>query len=264
MRIFISTDLEGISGVCVWDQTRDLTSAGYQEARRLLMGDIAAVVEGCRDAGVDGDIIVSDGHGGGHNFVAELMSPQAVYLTGKARPPMSQREAIYAGFDAAILLGYHAMAGTPDGILRHTQSSKGGNRYWYNDRECGEIVQSSLMYGHFGTPVIMVTGDDATCREAHDFLGPDVVTVSVKKGISEQFGFLPAPETARGLLREGAAKAVENAGRCRPFTMELPIRGRLRFPDKARADAQRPRRARRVDDCTFEAVFENATQIYEF
>jgi len=266
MQIFISTDLEGVTGVCVWEQTRDRTTAAYQEARRLLMGDIAAVVEGCRDADPEADILVCDGHGGGFNFVPELMHPGARYLTGVARPPMSWRAALYEGADAAILLGYHAMAGTPDGILRHTQSSLGGNRYWYNERECGEIAQSALIFGHFGIPVIMVTGDDATCREAHAFLGADLVTVSVKTGVSEQFGVLLPPEQARDRLRRGAAEAVRRAkaGRCAPFVMDLPIRGRLRFPDKSRADAFRPRRARRVDDYTFEAVFERALDIYEF
>ncbi len=263
MRILISTDLEGVSGVCVWEQTRELSSAMYQEARRLLMADISAVVNGCRDADADADIVVCDGHGGGFNFVPELMAPGARYLTGRARPPFSRREALYPDFDAAILLGYHAMAGTPNAFLAHTQSSHGGNRYWYNEVESGEIVQSALVFGHFDIPVILVTGDDATAREARRCLG-DVETVIVKEALGEQFGFLLSLEEAHARLRVGAAAAVRGLPRRRAHKQKLPIRGRLRFPDKSRADAFHPRRASRVDDCTFEAVFERALDIYEF
>jgi len=263
MRVIVCTDLEGISGICVWEQTREMTTQLYQDARRLLMGDVAAVVEGCREAGAD-DVLVHDGHGGGFNFVPELMHPGARYLTGRARPRFSDYAARIQGFDAAILLGYHAMAGTPDGFLRHTQSSRGGNRYWYNGRECGEIAQSALLYGHFGIPVVMVTGDTATCREAREFLGEQTVTVAVKEGFGEQFGALLAPLAAHDLIRQGAREALGRAGECKPFTLDLPIRGRLSYPDKETADKLNPRRSQRVDDTTFEALFESALHIHEF
>lgn len=263
VRVIIDTDLEGISGVCVWDQTRDPTTTHYQEARRLLMGDVNAAVEGCLGGGAE-EVVVDDGHGGGFNFLPELMHPNAKYLTGKSRPPLGQREHVYRGFDAALLVGYHAMAGTEDGLLRHTQSSAAGNRYWYNDRECGELVQSALVLGHFGTPVVMVTGDEATCREARGFFGEDIVTVPVKEGYAEQFGTLLAPAAAQALIQEGAREALRRVSRCKPFVMELPVRGQLRFPDKSTADAYRPIRACRPDDYTFEATFECALEIYEF
>ena len=263
MRIIIATDLEGISGVCVWDQTRDRASTHYQEARRLLMDDIAAAVDGCLEGGATA-VVVSDGHGGGFNIVPELMHPKAKYLTGQARPPMRERAHIYDGFDAAILLGYHAMAETGDGILRHTQSSRGGNRYWYNDRECGEIAQSALLYGHFGMPVVMVAGDEAACREARQFLGEDIVTAAVKEGFGEQFGLLLSPSAAHDLIRAGAKEAMGRVSRCKPFVMELPIKGRLQFAEKSTADNFKPRRAARIDDRTFEATFESMLDIYGF
>ena len=263
MRVVIATDLEGISGVCVWQQTRDRTTLYYQEARRLLMGDIGAAVDGCLEGGAD-DVLVSDGHGGGFNIVPELMHPRATYITGTNRPPVADRARVYEGVDAAVLLGYHAMAGTADGMLRHTQSSKAGNRYWYNERECGEIAQSALLFGHFGTPVVMVTGDAAACREAGGLLGQDVVTVVVKEGYGEQFGALLSPAAAHELIREGAREAMGRVATTQPFTMDLPIRGRLRFPDKSTADSFRPGRAVRTDDYTFETQFERALDIYSF
>ncbi len=263
MRVIVLTDLEGVSGVVVWDQSRNRESHRYQEACRLLMGDIAAAVEGCLEAGAT-DILVTDGHGGGFNFMPELMHPGARYLTGVARPPMSQRAAVYSGFDAAILLGYHAMQGTPAALLRHTQSSRNGNRYWYGGRECGEIAQSALVLGANGVPVVMVTGDQATAREARAFLGEAVETVTVKEALGEQFGILLAPEAGRKAIRKGARRALERRAGCRPFTMDVPLEGHLRFPDKATADAFEPRQAQRLDDLTFRARFARLFDIYEF
>jgi D-amino peptidase len=263
MRIVIKTDLEGISGICKFKQTRERTSLYYQEARRLLMGDISAAVEGCLAVGAD-QVIVIDEHGGSFNIVPDMMHPKARYVTGVDRPGMPERTRMLPGTDGAILLGYHAMAGTPDGILCHTQSSRKGNRYWYNDRESGEIAQSALILGHYGIPVIMVSGDEAACREAREFLGGEIVTVPVKKGYSVQFGSLLAPETAHERILSGAMEAVENVEEQKPFRMSLPIHGRLWFPKIETADAFEPKRSERVDDHTFEATFQSALEIYDF
>jgi D-amino peptidase len=272
MRIVIATDLEGISGVCVWEQTRDRTSALYQDARRLLMGDINAAVEGCLAGGAT-EVLVVDGHGGGFNIVPEMLHPQAQCFTGRERRPFMSwghifegldAGHIFEGLDAAILLGCHAMAGTADGILRHTQSSAGGNQYWYNGRECGEIAQEALIYGHFGIPVVMVTGDSAATREATELLGQGIVTVAVKQSLGEQYGVLMAPATAHKAIHAGACAALERVELCQPFRMELPIEGRLRFKDAATADGFSPRRATRVDERTFEARFESALEILSF
>jgi len=261
MRVYISTDLEGVSGVCVFEQTRERGTPLNLEARRLLMGDVKALVDGCLDAGAD-RIVVLDGHGGGFNFIPELMHPCAEYITGVDRPHAGL--GLEEGFDAGILLGYHAMAGTENGILHHTQSSKAGQRYWYNGRECGEIAQSALVMGHFGIPVVMVTGDDATCEEARDFLGKAVVGVSVKKGYGRQCGCLRSPSWAHERIRKEAFRALGKKGYPKAFCMDLPIQGVLRFPDKEKADAFHPARSHRIDDTGFEATFETALEIYGF
>ena len=262
MKILICTDLEGISGVCVWEQTRDRTSALYQDARRLLMGDIRAAVEGCLEGGAE-EVLVSDGHGGGFNIIPELLPEGATCFAGRERRPYMSWAQIYDGVGGVILLGYHAMAGTPDGMLRHTQSSQGGNRYWYNGRECGEMAQSALVYGALDIPVVMVTGDTATVREANAFFD-GIVTVSVKESLGEQFGVLMAPAAAHKLIREGAREAMGRCDRCQPFRMSLPIHGQLRFRDKEHADAFTPKRAQRVDACTFEATFESGLDVLGF
>jgi len=261
MRVYVSTDLEGISGVCTFEQTRERGTALNLEARRLLMGDVNALVDGLLEAGAT-RVSVMDGHGGGFNFIPELMHPKAEYITGVARPHAAL--GMHEGFDAGVLLGYHAMAGTEDGMLHHTQSSKGGNRYWYGGRESGEIAQSSLVMGHFNIPVIMVTGDDATCVEAEEFLGEQVVGVSVKTGYGRECGCLRSPAWGQEAIRSGAVQALGRVNDCEPFKMDFPLNGVLRFPDKETADTFHPRRSQRIDDTGFEATFETALEIYGF
>ncbi|MHB1357253.1 MAG: M55 family metallopeptidase [Anaerolineae bacterium] len=264
MRVLVDTDLEGISGIVCWEQCRDFSSAMYQSARELLMGDVSALVEGLLAAGAD-DILVMDGHGGGFNFIPELMHPGARYFTGRGRHLSPEaRKDLYQGYDIGVLLGYHAMAGTPDGILRHTQSSRNRNQYWYNDRESGEMAQDALIFGDFGIPVVMLTGDAATCREAHAFFGPDIVAVEVKKGYGEEFGSLLAPAKAHELIKAGARRAVSIADKMQPYKIEMPIRGRLRFPDKTVADGFQTSRSKRIDDYTFETTFDKASDIHHF
>ncbi len=261
MKIYISTDLEGVSGVCIFEQTREKGTPLNEHARKLLMGDIAAVVQGCLDGGA-ADVVVMDGHGGGFNFILDMAHPGATYVTGFDRPQ------VMPGFDAAcdavILLGFHAMNGTKTGLLHHTQSSKAESKYWYNGREMGEIGQEAIICGHLGIPIVMVTGDQATCDEARQLLGDEIVTVAVKQGYSRQCGRLLAPARAHQLLREGAVRAMKAVPRCKPFKMPPPIEGRLQVATKEIADAIKPVRARRVDDRTFVAVFENPQDILKF
>lgn len=222
MKIFVFTDLEGASGVFSFAQTRDRKDPRYREAVEYLMGDIAAVVKGLRETGVK-DIIVLDGHGGGNNFIPHLMAPGARYVTGW-HP--SEKWGLDKTCDGVIMLGYHAMWGTPDGVLYHTQCSASESRYWYNGVESGELVQHALYAGRFGVPPIMVSGDEATCREARRFFGKGCVTVAVKKGLTREAAVLYPFEETRQALYEGARRAVAAIPRCRPYKLRLPIRAK--------------------------------------
>jgi len=225
LKVYVNTDLEGASGVYKFAQTREPGTPLYREACEYFMGDVAAVVRGLREAGV-GEIVVLDGHGA-QAFLPHLMEPGAKYITGKPRPE------VLTGLDRScsgmVMLGFHAMMGTPDGVLCHTQSSRTENRYWYNGVESGELAQSAAIAGYFGVPPIMVTGDEATCREARKFFGQECVTVPVKKGLAREAAALyPFAETRKALY-EGAKRAVAAIPRLKPYTLTLPIKAKKQF-----------------------------------
>ncbi len=221
IKIYVNTDLEGISGVFKFSQTREKDTPLNIQACEYFMGDLAAVIKGLRDGGAD-EIVVLDGHGT-QAVLPHLMVPGATYITGTPRYGAGNLTDLDSTFSGQVLLGFHAMMGTPDGVLCHTQSSRSENRYWYNGVESGEIAQSSAVGGYYGVPTIMVTGDVATCREARKFLGENIVTVATKRGISREAAELWPFEETRKALYEGAKNAVSIIKSCKPYTLKTPI-----------------------------------------
>jgi D-amino peptidase len=230
IKIFIETDLEGVSGVYNFTQTREKGSPENIQACEYFMGDLAAVVRGLRDGGAT-EIIVIDGHGN-QAMIPHLMEPGAKYVTGKPRPE-GNRWSLDKSYAGIVMFGFHAMNGTPDGVLCHTQSSASENRYWYNGIESGELAQTASIAGYFGVPPILVTGDVATCREASKFFGDGVVTVATKEGLAREAAVLYPFEEVRKALYEGAKKSIAAIPKCKPYIMTTPIKVKEEWLEKA-------------------------------
>ena len=244
MKIYISTDLEGATNVFRFAQTREKETPLNIAAIGFLLDDVAAVVQGLRQAGAD-EIYVVDGHDGGYNFMyaAERMAPGARYVTGF--PRRRPYDPLDSSFDGAIELGFHAMNGTPDGVLHHTQSSTSEAKYWYDGVERGEIFQTAVIAGHYDVPIMLVTGDVATCREARETLGENLPTVAVKEGLSREAAILIPPEETREMLIEGARRAVEALPDLRPYKIKLPCHAKTRRMNPAESTLETPYYAER-------------------
>ncbi len=227
-KIYVMTDLEGVSGVYQFAQTRDKGSPLNIQACEYFMDDLAYLIWGLQDGGAE-EIVILDGHGNG-SLIPHLMVPGATYITGRPRPGVGLW-GLDETFDGLIHFGLHAMMGTSDGVLHHTQSSMTENRYWYNGVESGELAQVAAIAGYFGVPTIMVTGDVAACREAIEFFGEEIVTVATKEGISREAAVLYPFEETRQAIYEGAIKAIEAIPRCKPYILETPINARMQYLD---------------------------------
>lgn len=221
LKIYVNTDLEGISGVFKFAQTREKDTPLNIQACEYFMGDLAAVIQGLRDGGAT-EIVVLDGHGS-QAVIPHLMDPGATYITGRPRPGAGNLTSLDSTFAGMVMVGFHAMMGTPDGVLNHTQSSKSENRYWYNGVESGELAQNAIIAGYYNVPLIMVSGDEATCREATHFFGNKCVTVAVKKGWGREAAQLYPFEKTRKALYEGAKRAVETINNCQPYHIQFPV-----------------------------------------
>ena len=217
MHIYIFVDLEGISGVSNSEFVKT-DGRHYQEARVYYTEDVNACVRGCFNAGADA-VTVRDGHGGGDHMLLDRLDPRADLVQG---PSPSVRMPGLDGCDALVLLGYHAMAGTPEAVLEHTYSSASIQNMWLNGRKVGEFGIDAGIASDRDIPTIMVSGDDKVCAEARAWV-PDVVTCQVKQGLACQGARLLPLEQARRLVEQKAAEAVGQIRAIPPMAVDRPV-----------------------------------------
>jgi D-amino peptidase len=246
MNVFVMVDMEGISGICKSVQVSE--GEPYQVGRKYLVQDVNACVEGCILGGAK-KIVVRDAHWQGFNFIFQDLHPGAEYVQGS-----TARERIpnIDDFDGLILLGYHAMAGTPEAILEHTMSSRGWQNFWINGVKSGELAIDAGIAGDHGVPVIMVSGDDKCCREAKRFF-KDVVTVPVKKGLDVEGGQLLSLPEAHERIRKGAQEACRQYKRFKPYKVRRPVTMRLELVSRGKVPVHR-RDVKVIDGRTYEVT----------
>ncbi|MFQ6049238.1 MAG: M55 family metallopeptidase [Phycisphaerae bacterium] len=256
MKIYIMTDLEGISGVAEAGYT-DQASPFYQDARRYLMGDLNAAIAGCFDAGAD-EVIVKDGHHNGRNFIMDQLDPRAVhdYSAGAWTGILDD------SFDATMIIGQHAMAGTLNGFLDHTMSSTTWWQYSINGRPHGELGMWAAIAGHYNVPLIFISGDQAACEEARAFI-PNIQTVSVKHGQGRNRAQCKPVGQCQDQIRAGARRAIQNLQKIQPYKIELPATVELIYcrSDMADSAASRPH-VQRIDARTVRKTAETALDIH--
>jgi len=222
MNLYIMVDLEGISGIYDKEQVSP-SGTRYFEGRSFMTQDINACVEAAKEAGVD-KVYIKDDHGPASTVIWEKLTSKLDYCISGKNP--ENRMPGINDCDAVILLGYHSMAGTPNGILEHTISSETNQNVWINGSKVGEIGIDSAIAGDFGKPVIMVSGDDKACGEAKALL-PWVVTAEVKKAVGCFYAMLLPQEKALALLREKVKEAVRNFSNAKPHVVAKPVKLRI-------------------------------------
>lgn len=234
MKILIAADMEGISGVTAWDQVTP-GHFEYPRFRRLMTEDVNAAVRGAFDGGAK-EVFVTDGHAYGSNILIEELDPRASLNTG-APSPLSMVQGVDE-VDGVIYVGYHARAGSPDGILDHTWSSKTVANVWLNDILVGEYGLNAALAGHFEVPVLMVTGDQTACAQAAELLG-NLETVVVKHATGRYSAECLPPKVAQDIIQKAAARAVSRLVKRKapvPFVLEEPVLLSVEFFNSAMAD----------------------------
>lgn len=231
MKIYIHTDLEGISGIDSVDlMERD--SACHRCAIERLMMDINAAIEGAFAGGAT-HITVLDSHGGGGNFDLSLLDPRVEYDTKENGKWWGKLDDSYQG---TFFIGAHAMAGTINGFLDHTQSSTAWFQYSGNDQPMGELAQWAMVAAHFQVPLLMVSGDEAACVEARQFFSP-LQTAIVKRGVGRNRAELVDLNDACNRIKDAATKAMSLIGQAKPFAPNLPLKVKLVLNRSDYADA---------------------------
>lgn len=257
MKIYIHTDLEGISGIHYPEMIRR-DDEHYAYSVKRLMADVNAAVDGAFAGGAT-HVTVMDGHGGGGNFDLSLLDPRAEM---DFREEKTWWGKMGEGYDGTFFIGAHAMAGTINGFLDHTQNSLKVYNFWYNGKRTGELGQWATVAGHFDVPLLFVSGDEAACTEAYAFFNP-IVCASVKRGDGRNKAILVDEEEALERIRDGARKSIALAGKAKPYKVALPMEIILEFTRADYCDdvAQRPG-IERIDARTIRRVATSQLDFY--
>jgi D-amino peptidase len=259
MKVFISIDMEGISGVVSSEQCTP-GNAEYERARILMTQEANAAILGARAAGAT-EVVVDDSHGSMRNLLIEQLDTWADLAYGSPRP-FGMMDGLDDSFDVVFLVGYHARAGTPNAILDHTYSSQTVSHVELNGRPVGEIGLNAALAGVHGVSVGLVTGDHAAIAEAAALLGPTVQTVTVKRGVGNQAALCLHPEEVQSLIRQAAEQAI--GAEVPPFRLETPVVLRIQFKSSLMADyASLIPGTRRLDGYTIEYAHDDYLAIYK-
>lgn len=235
MKILIATDMEGITGVTTWDQVTP-GHAEYARFRKLMTQDVNAAIRGAFDAGAD-EVIIADGHWNGSNILVEELDPRARLNTGSPSP-FSMMQGIDENIDGVMLIGYHARNGSPNAVLDHTWSSRTVANVWINDILTGEYGLNAAVAGHFGAPVILVSGDQTACAQVTELLG-DVETAVVKQASSRFAAECLAPQVTQETICLSAERAVQRLAEGSvpdPFVLDTPVTVTVEFFTSDMAD----------------------------
>jgi D-amino peptidase len=252
VRVFVVSDMEGVSGIVKGAQTTG-GAPMYEEGRRLYTEEINAAVRGAKAAGAT-EIVVMDCHGAGNEWtfnslVPDLLDPDCEYVVQQEWTEYT--EFLEQGVDAALFVGMHAMAGTRDGVLNHTVSGQVWQNLWFNGTRVGETGINAALCGQWGCPVLLVTGDEASCREVKALLGDGLTTVAVKRGLSQTSARMVPALRARELIEAGAEKALADLKAVVPYDPGRPCEIKVEYKNTAAPDELRFRHGvERVDDRT--------------
>jgi len=217
LKVFISVDMEGISGV-VTSEECSRSGQDYGIFRRIMTLEANAAVEGALAAGAT-KIWVRDSHGSARNILPDLLHEKAVLVRDWAGGPKVMMDGIDESFDAVIFIGYHARAGTPDAIIEHTMSGMVTDSV-VNGVSLPEAGWNALIAGHYNVPVVFVSGDQALCRQAEELFG-EVETVAVKDAIGAAAVCLH-PSAAQAKIYAGVEKALGQIERYKPYRLDPP------------------------------------------
>lgn len=221
MKIFISSDIEGVNGMTDWNEA-EKGRPEYNMFVERQGRELAAISQGLHDADAKADVLIKDGHGTACNVIHEMLPEYTRLFRNSGRTPYIMMHGIDGGFDAAIMSGYHSGAGTKGSPLCHTMEPQDIVYMKLNDQLADEFTINYYSALYNRVPVILVTGDEALCQRIRE-IDPHIYTVAAHTGDAGGV-FSKHPNVVNREMRQAAKEALENRGKC---SMEMPKRFKM-------------------------------------
>lgn len=232
LKVLISVDMEGITGVVTGEQ---LGPSGFEYARfrEFMTAEAIAAVEAAKESGAT-EIVVVDAHGNGQNLLIDRFPPDVRIVRSWPRP-LGMMHGIDSSFSAAVFVGYHSATTNMHGVRAHTISSGTFAGIFLNRTPMSESGINAALAGHFGVPVVMISGDDAAVAEAQQLIGPMEGAV-VKHAVSFHSAITLTPAAGQALIREKVKAGLARRSTIRPYVIRGPLRLDVTFKNYTPAE----------------------------
>jgi D-amino peptidase len=219
LKVHISVDMEGVGGVVTGEQLGP-TGFEYGRFREFMTREALAAVDAAKRAGAT-EIIVADSHGNGQNLLIEQL-PADVRVIRSWPRRLGMMAGIDETVDAAVFIGYHAGTNNPAGVRAHTFSSANLTRVALNGTNVTEGSWNAAIAGHFGVPVVMMSGDDAAIAEVRKAVG-DIEAAETKRSLGFHSALTLTPPAAAALIGERVTAAMGRRGAFQPLKIQAPM-----------------------------------------
>jgi D-amino peptidase len=221
MKIYVSSDMEGVAGVCAWEQVDARTPhPEYDLYRRYYTHEVCSAVEGAREGGATG-VLINDSHGPMRNLLLDDLPADVRVIFGN-RKPFSMVQDVGPTFGGAFFVGYHGAAGDANAVLCHTYTPSVIYAVHVNGVACSEATLNAAYLGYQGVPVLLATGDRTTVENIQAQM-PWVKGVIVKESIGNFAAASLSPSAARDAIRAAAREAVAAAAQAQPYRFQPPV-----------------------------------------
>ena len=233
LKVFISVDMEGITGVV---QPAQLGPPGfeYEHFREIMTNEVKSAIEGAKAAGAS-EFIVCDSHGNGQNILIDQLPDDVRIVRGFPRP-LEMMQGIDSTFGAVVFVGYHGSEYSVDAVRGHTISSAKLLGVRLNGMEVTEGIMNAGIAGQFGVPVVFVSGDKVAVEQLKA-AAPWVEGAIVKEGYGYHSAITVTPARGRQMIRDGVERAIRNLASAKPYKISTPVQLDLGF--KLTIDAER-------------------------
>jgi D-amino peptidase len=226
VKIFISADMEGLTGVVTGDQLGP-TGFEYAAFREVMTAEVNAAIEAARAGGAT-EILVADSHGNMENLLLDKL-PSDVQVVRSNPRPLGMMEGIDASFAGVIFIGYHASTTNPRGVRAQTLSSANLADVRLGGVSMPEAGLNAALAGHYGVPVLAISGDDAAVEEARALIGGDVEGAVVKWATGFHSARTLTPSAGREVIKAAVKRAMARRGERKPYRVTMPTELEVRF-----------------------------------
>jgi len=231
MKIYISADIEGVTGITHWDET-EKSKSDHREFAKQMTDEVKAACEGAIKAGAK-EIWIKDAHDSGRNIMAAEL-PQSIRLVrGWSEHPFLMVQELDKSFDALLMIGYHSFGSSSSNPLSHTLSSSAFNYIKLN----GEYASEFLIHGYaaatMGVPVVFISGDEGICKDAEK-VNKNIKTVAVNKGVGNSVISIHPKLAVEKIKSSVESKLKEDIDKCK---IKLPEHFKVKISYKKHADA---------------------------